>query len=100
MTKEPRPESSYFSKDDIRKRQRIAEQKHKLLAKEELERLRHLHWHRCGNCGMELEEISFKGEMVYKCFACGSVMLLPGTVENLCGCESRILETILDLFRF
>ena len=100
MKRAPRPESSYFSKDDIRKRQRIAEEKQKLLAKDELERLKHLHWRHCGNCGMELEEICFKGQVVHKCFGCGSVLLLPGTLENLCGSETHILETLLDLFKF
>lgn len=100
MKKPPRPESSYFEKQDLVKRQKIAEQKRKLMAREEHERLKQLHWRRCGNCGMELEEISFKGETIHKCFNCGSVMLLPATMKNLCGEETQILDSLLNLFRF
>ncbi|MBN1283231.1 MAG: zf-TFIIB domain-containing protein [Proteobacteria bacterium] len=100
MPKPPRPESSYFERDDLRKRHKIAELRRKQMAKEEAERHRLLHWRRCGNCGMELEEISFKGQTIHKCFNCGSVLLLRGTLESLCGKEKRILEAFLDIFKF
>lgn len=100
MKKPPRPESSYFKKQDFVKKQKIAEHKRKILAKEEHERLKQVHWRRCGNCGLELEEISFKGESIHKCFNCGSVLLLPGTMKKLCGEEMLILDTLLNLFRF
>jgi len=100
VPKPPRPETSYFERQDFIKRQKIAEAKRKELAKEEKDRLKNLHWRKCGNCGMDLEEISFKGETIHKCFNCGSVLLLPGTLENLCGEEKQIMETLLDLFKF
>ena len=70
------------------------------MAIEERERLKKLHWRRCGNCGMEMEEIPFKGQSIFKCFACGSVLLPEGSLENLCGGEKHIVETLLDLFKF
>lgn len=101
MTKPPSPERKYFEKIDLHKRRKIAEEKRRKLAQEERNRLKELHWRRCGNCGMELEEISFKRETVYKCFNCGAVFLLEGTLENLCGEEHhRFVESLIDLFKF
>ncbi len=100
MPKAPRPENPYFEKLNVQKRRKIAEARHKRMAKEDLERLKRLHWRKCGNCGMELEELPFKGETVFKCFSCGSVLLPDGALEHLCGEEKRIIEALLDLFKF
>ncbi|MFH1830790.1 MAG: hypothetical protein ABH871_08465 [Pseudomonadota bacterium] len=100
MRKAPRPEKHYFEKIDVHKRRKIAEEKRKKMATEEKAHLKELHWRRCGHCGMEMEEITFKKETVYKCFSCGAVLMLDGTLESLCGEENRIIEALLDLFRF
>lgn len=100
MTKPPRPEVPYFEQIDVHKMRKISEAKRKKMAQEELDRLRKLHWRRCGNCGMELEEVPFKGESIFKCFSCGSVLMLDGTLEHLCGGEHRAIEGLLDLFKF
>lgn len=100
MPKPPRPEVPYFEKIDVHKMRKLAEAKRNQMAREELERLRKLHWRRCGNCGLELEDIPFKGQTIYKCFHCGSVLLLEGTLEHLCGDEHRAIEALLDLFKF
>lgn len=101
VAKPPSPEKKYFEKIDVRKRRRIAEEKRKQIAQEERTRLKELHWRRCGNCGMELEEIPFKRQTIYKCFNCGAVFLLDGALENLCGGEHHgLVESLIDLFKF
>lgn len=100
MPKAPHPETPYFENIDLHKRRKVAEAKRKKMAKDELERLRQLHWRRCGNCGMEMEEVPFKAETIFKCFNCGSVLVLSGSIENLCGKEKRIIESLLELFKF
>ncbi|MFA4873753.1 MAG: hypothetical protein WC956_00855 [bacterium] len=100
MPKQPHPEVSYFEKIDVHKRRKIAEARTKRMAKEERQRLKQLHWHRCGNCGMELEDIPFKGETIFKCFSCGSVLMPEDALQHLCGEEKRIIESLLDLFKF
>lgn len=100
VPKPPSPEKRYFENIDVHKRRRIAEEKRKKLASEERAHLKELHWRKCGNCGMDLEEIAFKRQNIYKCFNCGAVLLLSGTLENLCGEERRVVESLLDLFRF
>jgi hypothetical protein len=99
MPKQPHPEIEYFGKLDALKKRKIAEEKKLKLAKEELERLKELHWHRCSGCGLELETIVFKGTAIHKCFNCGGAFLEHGVFEKLCGEESHILESILDIFR-
>lgn len=99
MQKKSRPDTEYFGKSDIRKIQKIAQSKREKLAKDEIERLRHLHWRRCAQCGMELEPIPFKGVTIHKCFNCNGVFMEPGTLEMLCGEESHIVESLLDLFK-
>ncbi len=100
MPKPPNPEGKYFGNIDVHKMRRIAEEKRKKMAAEERAKLRELHWRRCGNCGMELSEITFKRETIFRCFDCGAVLMLDKTLEKLCGEERKIIESLLDLFRF
>ena len=100
MPKPPNPEKHYFENIDVHKRQKIAEEKRKKLASEERVRLKELHWRRCGNCGMELEEIAFKREIIFKCFNCGAVLLMRESIKKLCGEERRIVESFLEFFKF
>lgn len=100
MPKMPRPEGQYFGGLDVHKKRKIAEDRHNKMAKEERDRLKKLHWHRCGNCGMEMEEIPFKGHNITKCFVCGSVLLSEDAQSHLCGEEKHIIESLLDLFKF
>lgn len=99
MPKRPHPEVGYFGKMDAIKKKRIAEEKKLKMAKEELERLKEMHWRRCAECGLELDTIIFKGTPVHKCFNCGGVFLEDGVLEKLAGEESHILESILDIFK-
>lgn len=100
MPKPPHPESEYFGAIDMHKIRKIAESKRDKLAKEEFARLKKLHWRRCAECGMELEPIPFKGATIHKCFNCNGVFLETGTLEKLCGEESHLIESLLDLFKF
>lgn len=100
MQKQPHPESEYFGRINIGKMRRLAEEKCNKMAKEEKERLKQLHWRRCAECGMELEAIPFKGTTIHKCFNCNGVFLENGTLEKLCGEESHIIESLLDIFKF
>lgn len=99
MPKPPRPDSEYFGKLDAQKMRQLAEEKRSRLAKDELDKLKELHWRRCSECGWELETIVFKGTTIHKCFNCGGVFLEEGAMEKLCGKESHFLEAIVDLFR-
>ena len=100
MKKPPKPEFEYFGKIDIHTIRKNAEIKRNKIATDEREKLKKLHWHHCAECGMELEELPFKGMMIYKCFNCEGVFLKAGTLEKLCGEESHLLEALFNIFKF
>lgn len=100
MPKQPHPEAEYFGKIDVHKLRRAAEAKRDKLAKEEIDHLKKLHWRRCPECGMELVPIPFKAKTIHKCFNCNGAFLEAGALEKLCGAESHLLESLIDLFRF
>jgi uncharacterized protein len=100
MHKIPHPENEYFSKIDVEKIRRIAKSRQEKLAMDERDKLKKLHHGHCSECGMELESIPFKGVTIHKCFSCNGVFLNAGTLENLCGDEVHVIESLLDLFKF
>ncbi|MCA9654851.1 MAG: zf-TFIIB domain-containing protein [Myxococcales bacterium] len=55
------------------------------LSDEERDELRARHWMHCPKCGMTLDEITFRGVKVDKCFGCGGVYLDDGELEQLAG---------------
>jgi len=100
MPKPPRPERDYFGKLDATKKKKIAEEKREKMAYEERKKLRELHWRKCPECGMEMESTIFKGATIFKCFNCGGAFLHAETLKKLCGEDSKIIESILDIFKF
>jgi len=56
-------------------------------AREELKRLKELHWMRCPKCGMELKEISYRHIAIDECFSCGGVFLDAGELEQIAAKE-------------
>lgn len=99
MPKPPRPDREYFGKLDVLKRRRIAEKKGERFDKEEHRRLRELHWQKCAECGLDMNPIAFKGTTILRCENCGSAFLHADALKALCGEESHIIESFLDLFR-
>lgn len=100
MTKMPHPEEGYFSRLDAEKRHKIAMERRAELAQEELRHLRELHYMRCGSCGWELETVIQRGIPIHKCFNCGSALLEADAIDKFCGKDSKLIETLVELFRF
>ncbi len=59
--------------------------------------LRALHFMCCPKCGVEIEEIMFRGVRVDKCFGCGGVWLDDGELEELAG-KPGWFEALRSLF--
>jgi uncharacterized protein len=72
-------------REELSRRRAARERVHDDLTDEERERLRALHWMRCPKCGLPLDEITFRGVKVDKCFGCGGVYLDDGELEQLAG---------------
>ena len=92
-------EDEYFARKDIERRRKLAlEEKGKLEAKER-EELRERHSFRCAKCGMKMETIVFRGVEIERCFSCGGTYLDEGELEKLAGEESKVLQSIVGLFK-
>lgn len=100
MTKQPHPENGYFGKRDAEKRRKIAMENRARLAGEELDQMRRLHHMRCGTCGWQLETIIYRGIPIHKCFNCGSALIEEDAIEQICGKDTQIIETIIEAFKF
>jgi hypothetical protein len=72
-------------REELSRRRAARERDQDELTAEERERLRVMHWMRCPKCGLQLDEITFRGVKVDKCFACGGVYLDDGELEQLAG---------------
>lgn len=72
-------------REELSRRRAARERDQDDLSVDERARLRAQHWMRCPKCGLSLDEITFRGVKVDKCFACGGVYLDDGELEQLAG---------------
>ena len=77
----------------------MEDEKDKLLAEEEKNKLKELHSMRCPKCGMELGEIDYKGIKVDKCFTCDGVWLDAGEMEAISKLEKTALAKMFSVFK-
>lgn len=72
-------------REELSRRRAARERDQDELTADERARLRAQHWMRCPKCGLLLDEITFRGVKVDKCFGCGGVYLDDGELEQLAG---------------
>jgi Zn-finger nucleic acid-binding protein len=91
-------EEEFFAREEAEKKAKLAHEKAREVAHREREELKKLHYMRCPKCGMELEEIAFRGILVDKCFSCHGVWFDDGEVEKLAGNDDGTWDRILGFF--
>jgi acetyl-CoA carboxylase beta subunit len=89
MFKPSEKEEEYFKRQELAKIKKMREEAARKMEREELERMKELHWMRCPKCGMALEEIEYRGVMVDVCLSCGGMFLDKGEVEKIIAAEDR-----------
>jgi hypothetical protein len=93
-------EDEYFVREDAEKKRKIALQSKKDKAAAELKALKDLHFMHCPKCGMQMQEIKFRGVDVDVCFACNGVFLDQGELEHIEKPESKgLMSAILNWFK-
>ncbi len=93
-------EEEYFARENAERLRKLAAEQKAALAKAEREALKKQHWMRCPKCGMEMQEIHFRGVDIDRCFACGGTYLDAGELEKLAGEEgSPFFRAVLNIFR-
>lgn len=92
-------EDEYFAKLDAEAKARL---KARLDAEQEQfarEQRRHLHFHKCGKCGADMETRTFRGVEIEVCPECGAVLLDPGELEELAGEDKTdLLRSFFTMF--
>lgn len=92
-------EDEYFAQQNIDKARRLSRQVNNQYQKEEKTKMQHIHHMHCSKCGMDLQEITFQGFVINKCFECGAVVLESGQFAKLAGSEEGFLSALVSLFK-
>lgn len=92
-------EEEYFKKQEIERLKKLQEEKEKQMKEEEKKKLKELHFMKCPKCGMDMQEIDYKGIKIDKCFSCEGIFLDKGELEEVIRKEGEgILKKISKLF--
>ncbi len=91
-------EEEYFARIEIERRRRLEEERVKALEGAERQRLKELHHMRCPKCGMQLQEVEYKGVKIDKCFQCEGIWLDAGELETLSKLEHTVVGKAFKLF--
>ncbi len=86
-----------LSWDEMQARREAHQRRFAELDADERASLRTLHFMHCPKCGLKLDEITFRGVRVDKCFACGGVWLDDGELEELAG-QPGFFEALRRMF--
>ncbi len=91
-------EDEYFVRQEYEKKKAAEAAKFALLAEEEKNKQKELHWMYCPKCGTTLSEIDFKGIKIDKCSHCDGVWLDAGELESINKLEQGVLGRFLKAF--
>jgi uncharacterized protein len=78
-----RAEEEYFFQEEVKNLKRLAEERQKQKAAEQLAQEKALHWMHCPKCGHKLNTIRYVDVEIDRCFACGGVWLDDGELEKV-----------------
>lgn len=92
-------EEEYFARLEMEQRKKREEEMKKKIAEEEKKKLKELHYMRCPKCGMELNEIDYKGITIDKCFHCEGIWLDAGELEAISRLENTTLTRLFAVFK-
>lgn len=92
-------EEEYFARQELERKKKLEEEKLKRLAEEEKTKMKELHFMHCPKCGMELNEIDYKGIKIDKCFNCEGIWLDAGEMEQVSNLEKGSIDKLFSLFK-
>jgi hypothetical protein len=92
-------EEEYFKRQEIERLKKMQEEKERQMKEEEKKRLKELHYMKCPKCGMDLQEIEYKGIKIDKCFSCEGIFLDKGELEEVVKKEGEgLLKKLSKIF--
>jgi uncharacterized protein with PIN domain len=94
-------EEEYFLKHEAEKLRAQAEVHRQAMEDEERRFLKEQHYMRCPKCGMELQEVVFRGVHIDKCFSCGGIYFDGGELDQILAGEKPdgFLARVSGIFR-
>ncbi|MEI8188419.1 MAG: zf-TFIIB domain-containing protein [candidate division NC10 bacterium] len=92
-------EEEYFTRLEVERKRKLDEERHGQLKEEERKRMKALHFMRCPKCGMELQEIDFKGIKIDKCFGCEGLWLDAGEIISILELERTMMDRLFSIFK-
>ena len=92
-------EEEYFAKKEIERRKKLASDAKKKKEKDDVEAAKKLHWMKCPKCGMDLEEVDYRGVMIDRCFHCGGIYLDDGELEKLTGENKGLADKLFGFLK-
>lgn len=91
-------EEAYIARREFERKQKLEEEKRKLMAVEEKKQLQKLHHMCCPKCGSNLIEIDYKGVKVDECSSCKGVWLDAGELTTISHMEKSVLTKFFGVF--
>jgi len=92
-------EEEYFARLEVERKRKLGEERHGQLKEEERQRMKALHFMRCPKCGMDLQEIDFKGIKVDKCFGCEGLWVDAGELISILELERTMMDRLFSIFK-
>jgi len=99
VVKPSEKEEEYFARMELERKKKIENEKHKMLAGEEKEKLKELHFMRCPKCGMKLVEVDYKGIKIDECSECEGLWLDSGELTAVSKLNKTSIDKLFSIFK-
>jgi uncharacterized protein len=103
--KPSKPEDDYFAAEEVEAKRKLAFHQGQVLAEQEREALKKLHYMKCPKCGFDLHALDAGTVHLDSCFNCKGVFVEAADLEKVkaeAAQEHRkvpLVSAILDLFK-
>ena len=81
LDKPSREEDEYFAREDVEKKRKLAYQQAQVMAEQQKEALRTLHYMKCPKCGYDLITGQWDGVQIDQCTHCHGIWFDAGEAE-------------------
>jgi len=105
LDKPSKEEDEYFAREDVEKKRKLAYQQAQVMAEQQKEALRTLHYMKCPKCGFDLHTLK-RGEVdLDTCFNCKGLWIDAGELahfeKQLRSTEQRhaVVNALLNIFK-
>jgi hypothetical protein len=105
LDKPSKPEDEYFAAEEVEAKRKLAFQQSQLLAAQQQEALKKLHYMKCPKCGFDLHPLNAGTVHLDSCFNCKGVFLEAKDLERLKSegthghFKAPVVNAILGLFK-